>query len=241
MSVFRKPALLLAALLAIPVFGQERGNTIFQDSFDTPQTFAENWVPKDKIIKSEGGKIIFPGYGVLRMRAGTPLEFCAEMDVTVNTSAPESKDGGFCGFAIDGFKFLVRKDGITWMIYKLNEEEKRTQGKTVKIDGFESGKPIRLTLIRKIDNGGAQYVFKINGNDAGNFVAKAPVPPPNVSGGTDIGPLEIMSYNMSMSIDNFSISTIKRDGNDSPNLIITVPLSTLRTDSPFTSAVVNSI
>lgn len=220
MSVFRKPALLLVALLAIPVFGQERGNTIFQDSFDTPQTFAENWVPKDKIIKSEGGKIIFPGYGALRMRASTPLEFYAEMDVTVNTNAPESKDGGFCGFAIDGFKFLVRKDGITWMIYKLNEEEKRTQGKTVKIDGFESGKPIRLTLIRKIDNGGAQYVFKINGNDAGNFVAKAPVPIPNVSGGTDIAPLEIMSYNMSMSIDNFSISTIKRDGNDSPNLII---------------------
>lgn len=215
MSIFRKPALLLVALLAIPAFGQERGNTIFQDSFDTPQTFAENWVTKDKVIKSEGGKIIFPGYGALRMRADTPLEFCVEMDVTVNTNAPESKDGGFCGFAINGVMSLVRKDGRSWMFNK-----EKTGGKCAKIDGFENGKPIRLTLIRKVDNGGAQYVFKINGSDGGNFVLKAPVPLPNVSGGTDTGPLEIISYNMNMSIDNFSISNLKRGGNESPNLII---------------------
>lgn len=213
------PALLLAAMIAMSVYSQEKGAPIFSDSFDTTATFAENWVPKGKNVKSEGGRIVLQNGGTLNMRAPTPLEFYAEMDVTMDMSQQPDKSkwgSAFCGFMIEGFRFQVLPSGNTWMIWKLPGWEK-ANGKQVAIDGFELGKPFKLTLIRKVENNVATYRFKANGKDAGNFSCAAPVA---LAGGAEAySPLDIFSYNVNMAIDNFSLCSVKRSSDDSPNVI----------------------
>jgi hypothetical protein len=63
----RVSIIMLAAQIMLPVFAQERGTPIFQDSFDTKDTFAENWV----VGKGWNGRIlsavhhqVLPGYTV---------------------------------------------------------------------------------------------------------------------------------------------------------------------------------
>ena len=174
--MLKKMLFLLVTTIVISGFAQERGTPIFSDGFSTSATFAEKWVPKNKLIKSENGKIIFPPSGTLIMRANTPLEFYAEMDITVDMSnEPDKSKWGqsFCGLMIDGFRFMIQPFGTTWMIYKL-KGHKRSRGKNIKIDGYKQKKPIRVTLIRKVDNDVATYIYKVNGKAAGSFVCDAP-------------------------------------------------------------------
>lgn len=220
--MLKKLFLLLIAALSISAFSQERGTPIFSDSFETAATFAENWVPaKGGKIESKDGKIMFDKGGTLTMRRSTPLEFYAEMDVTMDMSHQPDKSkwgSAFCGFMIEGFRFQVLACGNTWMIWQLPGWDK-AHGKQVSIDGFELGRPFKLTLARKVENGTAAYIFKANGKDAGDFSCAAPAAVTDSSGSETYKPLEIFSYNVNMTIDNFSISAVKRSVDDSPNVI----------------------
>lgn len=213
----------LVGALAVAASAQERGATILSDEFDTAATFAERWVPQGRTIKPEAGRIAFPGGGSLTMRGSTPLEFYAEMDITADMShqPDHSKwSHAFCGFRIEGFSFLILPSGNTWMIYKLTGYEK-AHGKQVKIDDFEHKKPVRLTLIRKVDNATATYSYRVNGKDAGSFVCEAPAALSDGGGAPGAGkPLEIFSYNVNMTLEAFSISALRRSSDDSRNVVI---------------------
>jgi len=223
----RKTILLLTTvLMALPVFAQERGAPIFQDSFDTNATFAENWVLGKGWagrINSVEGKVLFPHGGQLSMRRNTPEEFYAEMDVTMDMSHQPDKSkwvSTFCGFRIEGFSFMILPSGKTWMIWKIPGWD-RSHGKQVKIDGFELGNSFKITLVRKVENDVATYIFKVNGKNVGDFACAAPMAFPDVNGGLEpLKPLVIFSSNVKMTIDNFSISSVKRSADDSPNLVI---------------------
>lgn len=222
---FKVILLLTALLTAPPVFSQTRGAPIFQDSFDTIATFAENWVIGKGWagrVKSVDGKVLFPQGGQLYMRRDTPEELYVEMDVTMDMSHQPDKSkwiSTFCGLRIEGFSFMILPQGNTWMIWKLPSWD-RPHGKQIAIDGFELGKPLKLTLVRKVENGVATYIFKANGKNAGDFACAAPVKTTNSSGTETYGPLEIFSSNVNMTIDDFSISTVRRSDDDSPNLVI---------------------
>jgi len=213
----------LTVALAVAASAQERGAPIFHDEFDTAATFAERWVPKSRNVKPEEGRVLIPNGGSLTMRSGTPLEFYAEMDITVDMShQPDKAKWGqaFCGFRIEGFSFLILPSGNTWMIYKLTGFEK-AHGKQVKIDEFEHKKPVRLTLIRKIVNATATYVYRVNGKDAGSFVSEAPVPLPAGNGEPgEYKPLEIFSYNVTMTLETFGLSSLRRSSEDSFNVVL---------------------
>lgn len=205
----KKVFILSFVFLSIQIYAQERGAPIFSDSFDTKDTFAENWVIGKgwtSRIKSENGHVVFPGGGTLSMRRDTPDNFYVEMEVTINKNE-KSKDG-FCGLLVGDYKFLLRYDGRTWMIYKL-EGKSRAQGKVSPIDGFEFGKPVKMTLIRQVKNGVAQYTYIVNGKDAGNIVVPA----------SDAN-LSLWSNKIYMTVDNFNLYDVKSGSGDSPNIII---------------------
>lgn len=214
--MFKKTAFfLVAGFLVLSTAAQERGALIFGDGFDTVATFAENWLPGKGWagrIKSENGKVV--GIGTLQMRRDTPREFYAEVDYTMETPQVEKEKYGqvFGGFMIQGFLFYIRAEGVSMMVWRLPGQE-QSRGKYEKIDGFEFGKPVRLTLIRKVDNGNVTYTYRVNGKDSGSFICKeseeAPVLTINGCGG-----------GAAASMDNFAISAIKRSGDDSPNVIV---------------------
>ena len=221
-----RPVFALAALVAGSVFAQERGPVVFTDSFDTPLTFVENWVVGKGWagrISSTDGKVLFPQGGDLQMRRDTPPEFCAEMDLTLDMSHEPDKakwDQAFCGFMIEGYRFMVLPAGKTWMIFKLSGH-KRAHGKQVPIEGFALKKPVRLTLLRKVENDAATYRYRVNGKDAGSFVCEAPAARPSADGKPrPLKPLVIFSYRVNMTLDNFSLFSLKRSADDSRNVIL---------------------
>ena len=214
----RAYCLLVATLLATPCFAQERGSTLFSDSFDTYATFAENWVPEGRNIKPENGHLLFDKGGAMWMKRDTPLEFCAEMDVTMDMSHKPDKNtwgAANCGFRIEDYSFFVLTHGNSWVIYKL-PGWKKSQGIQIGIDGFELGKPFNLMLIRKVDKGNATYVFRGNGKDIGRFICEAPKPDAKGL----YKPLIFISNDVTMTMDNFILSTVKDSSDASPNVVI---------------------
>lgn len=214
--MFKEKAVLLltTVLMALSVFAQERGAPIFQDSFDTNATFAENWVLGKGWagrINSVDGKVLFPQGGQLSMRRNTPEEFYAEMDVAVNARLPGAKSL-FCGFDIEGFFFTIIPDGAFW----LASSPKGNNATRVsnKIDDFQLGRPVKLALSRKLENGIAQYVCRIDGKE----MTVVRFSPPAMKDGK-YGPLSIFSVGLDMTVDNFGLFAIK-SGDLSPNLVI---------------------
>ncbi|MAX26327.1 MAG: hypothetical protein CMJ19_17685 [Phycisphaeraceae bacterium] len=203
-------------------FAQEKGLPLFSDDFSTIATFAEKWVPNVKGPKPQPqvGHIAFPGHGTLVTRTATPQQFYAQMELTLAPSDNvKSDETVFGGFMIESYKFLVRSDGKSWMIYKLKGFE-RARGKVTAIADFEPGKSVvKLTLIRKVENGVATYIFRANGKDAGSFVCDAPVAP-DPQQPDRFKPLTIWSYKMDMNLLDYEMSTLKQSDADSPNLII---------------------
>ena len=190
--------LMVATLLAIPCFAQERGIPIFQDGFDTKDTFAERWVPKGKDIIPVDGKVLLPE-GSLRMRRDTPLEFYVSLDIALK----EANHKAHCGFQIEGKRFAVTQDGNAGLL----KDGALTD--PVKIDGFGLGRTLSLILLRKIDNGKARYVFLINGKE----IATA-------SGdGEKANQLDFFSDGIPLELDNFGLFAVK-GADDSPNLVI---------------------
>ncbi|MFG0247749.1 MAG: hypothetical protein ACF8OB_02590, partial [Phycisphaeraceae bacterium JB051] len=214
--------LLVVLSLSITCFAQEKGVPLFVDDLSTVATFAEKWVPNDKGPKPQpqAGHIAFPGHGTLVTRTATPLQFYAQMDITLAPSG-NVKHGEtvFSGFMIENYKFLVRSDAKSWMIYKL-EGFDRARGKLTAIADFQPGKSVvKLTLIRKVENGVATYIFRSNGKDAGSFVCDAPIAP-DPQQPDRYKPLTIWSYKMDMNLLNYEMYTLKQSDSDSPNLII---------------------
>jgi len=208
--------IMLAAQIMLPVFAQERGTPIFQDSFDTKDTFAENWVVGkgwNGRILSADGQVTFPQGGNLLMRRDTPADFYVEMDITLNSLSKNAAPGkGFCGFVIEGFRFTITSDGGYWVAS--SPKESGGTGLGGKIDGFQFGTPVKVSLTRKSKAGAAKYIFDVNGKEAATRVF-------NLKKQSDgkYQPLEIFSYKIDMSIDDFGLFMVKRGDDDSPNLI----------------------
>lgn len=207
----------IAVFFTLPCISQERGNLIFSDDFDTQLTFAENWVPGKgwaNRLKSEGGAARFPDGGILYMRRDTPANFYAEMDLAFGLS-----DGKFrAGFEVDGKYYTISATGV---IFGWRGEA---------IDGFETGKPVKLTLIRQCSRKNACYVFQVNGKEVKREVAPLPKGlQPDAGTGTDapisenpevkLKPLGIFVYAKSTVVDNFRLFALK-DGAVSNNVII---------------------
>lgn len=208
--------IMLAVLTAVTVFAQERGTPMFQDAFDTKDTFAENWVVGkgwNGRVLSADGKVSFPQGGDLLMRRDTPVEFHAEMDITVNGLAKEASAGnGFCGFKIEGFLFTLTNEGRYWVAS--SPKESGGTGLNGPVEGFQFGKPVRIALVRKAKAGAAKYIFHVNGKEAATRVF-------NLTKQSDgkYKPLAVFSYKIDMSMDNFGLFMVKRSDADSPNLI----------------------
>ena len=210
----RASVLLLAALVSLTIYSQERGTPIFQDSFDTNATFAENWVVGKGWagrINSAEGKVLFPQGGQLSMRRDTPEDFYAEMDVTVNGRLPGAKSL-FCGFAIEGFLFTITPDGNFWLAS--SPQGRNATSIRNKIEDFQFGKPVRLALMRKVGNGISQYICRINGKE----VTVVRFSPPVMKEGK-YDQLGIFSAGLDMTVDNFGLFALK-SGDESPNLVI---------------------
>lgn len=209
--------LLTAVLMALPIFTQERGTPIFQDTFDTKDTFAENWVVGkgwNGRILSADGQVNFPRGGNLLMRRDTPADFYVEIDVTLNALAEgaSAEGGAFCGFIIEGFRFTLTNAGNYWVAS--SPKESGGTGLRGKIDGFRFGEPVKISLTRKAKAGIAQYLFHVNGKEAATRFF-------NLKKESDgkYKPLTIFSYKIDMSIDNFGLFMVKNSDSDSPNLI----------------------
>lgn len=209
---------IFAIMMTVTGFAQEAGVPIFQDNFDTYATFAENWKPEGNNIKPENGHLLFDKGGAMWMKRDTPQEFCAEMDVAMDMSHKPDKatwNTANCGFKIENYAFYVLPNGNSWIIYRL-PGWKRAEGIQVKIDGFELCKPFKMKLVRKIEKGNARYILRANGKDVGSFICEAPKP--DASG--KYKPLVIISNGVTMTMDNFTLSTVKESADASPNLVI---------------------
>lgn len=213
--MLKKVFLILSVAVAVSGFAQERGTPIFQDSYDTNATFAENWVVGkgwSGRIKSVDGKVNFPQGGNLQIRRDTPEEFYAEMDITVNKKLPPPGKG-FCGFKIEGFLFTITSDGGYWLAS--SPKESGGTGLGGKIADFQFGKPVKVSLARKVENDAAKYIFRVNGKEAVTRIFNL-----KKQSNGKYKPLIIFSYKIDMSIDNFGLFTVKRGDADSPNLIV---------------------
>ncbi len=208
---------LVAAFMALSASAQERGMPIFQDTFDTKDTFAENWVVgkgwSGRLLSADG-QVNFPQGGELLMRRETPAEFYAEMDVTLHPPAEGATPGdGFCGFIIEGFRFTLTQKGRYWVAS--SPKESGGTGLAGPVAGFQFGKPVAVSLIRKAEPGAAKYVFRVNGQEAATRIFNLKQQPDGT-----YEPLRIFSYKVDMSIDNFGLFTVKGGGDESPNLVI---------------------
>lgn len=212
--------LIVCILALVPVmtsFAQERGAPIFQDSFDTKDTFAENWVVGKGWagrIHSSDGKLLLPGGGALQMRRDTPGEFWLEMDITINglVEGASAEGDAFCGIMIEGLRFTITHQGHYWVAS--SPEGSAGTGLRGKIADFEVGKPVRFSLIRKAQTDAATYIFRVNGEEVATRIF-------NLRTTSDGGyaPLEFFSYKVDLSLDNVGLFMLRQGAGDSPNLI----------------------
>jgi len=189
---------MLAVLPTLTGFAQERGALIFRDNFDTPLTLAENWlIPKGHghLFKSFDGEV-WGSSGII-MRRQTPDDFWAELDLTFDS--PKDPNGNSrAGFTVGKHYFLLSPQGRHFM----------WRGKS--IEGFEIGKPTRITLIRKCSKTTALYVFKANGKELQR--ASFPLDADKKT------PLQTFCYGTTIRIDNFKLYALK-EGESSRNSI----------------------
>jgi len=143
---------LLVVLMTFSIFAQERGVLIFSDNFDTPLTFAENWNSQVTNVKPVNKQVRWSGSGTLLLRRDTPKDFYAEVDFTFD-SIHNPQGNSRAGFCIDGKYYLISPLGA---IFGWRGEP---------IAGYEVGKPVKLTLIRKCTSTSAQYIFLVNGKE----------------------------------------------------------------------------
>ena len=215
-----------AVLLAVPlVAADEPGAELFSDSFESTGTFAENWTLGKRYaskVRSEGG-VVKMEYGAeaIKTRAATPVDFVADVDVTLDppwSRGSQNGQRGWAGIHIrPNYHFAIKPDGTTFLVWRL-PGEKRSMGKYLKINGFTKGSPVRLRVVRKATGEGVRYAFFVNGRASGDFLA----PMPNLVDGADgrktYDPPALFTYRENVEFDNFVLCAVKR-GDDSPNMI----------------------
>jgi len=212
-------------LSAAGVGALEPGAPIFSDSFDTPATFAENWVSKGQ-IKSADGRAEMKS-GALTLRRDTPLEFYAEFDLTLFMDDP-ARPLGFGGMMVGNCRFQLKPEGKTFLLWTAMGAG-RSSGKYLKIDGYEKGRPVRLGVYRTVKDDLATYTYLVNGKNMGSFVQKAPQKKHG-----KYSPLFFTSWRVDrMHIDNFSLCAVKKDANESPNLVINSSFEHLQDNYPL--------
>ena len=204
---------------------QEPGAPIFADSFDTKDTFAENWVSRGN-VKSADGRAEFIG-GDMTLRQELPPEFFVECDVTMEHDM--KKPAGFGGMMIGPFRFQVKPEGVSFLLW--NEiGSKQSKGAYLKIDNFELGRPVRTAVARTVKGDIATYTYFINGKKIGSFKANLPEKDKN-------GKLPGVFFTAwrvdKMYVDNFRLSTVKKSADESPNLTVNSSFETLQEGFPL--------
>lgn len=189
--------LFMVFMMTLSLCAQEKGTPIFQDFFDTQMTFAENWIPKGFDVKPEKGWVRMLN-GSMRLRRKALETFYAEAEFTLQPSPPSAT----AGFKIAGLRFAIQPNGEAGLLKDGKLES------PFKIKGFAFGKPVKLSLIRQIVNGKANYTFLVNGEIAATAVAEAAAKP-----------LDIFSDKTKLSLDEFALFTVRK-ANQSPNLVI---------------------
>lgn len=185
-------ALSTLVLVTLPVSAQERGELLFGDNFDTPTNSTKDWdIPKRQNELVDGQVKTGDGGGGMVMRREIPDEFWAEMDVTFDS--PSNPQGNSrAGFAIGkNYYFLLSPNGyhFGW----------RGQ----QVEGFEIGKPTRITLIRKRFGIKTLYVFMANGKELWcGFL-------PWEKNGKS--PLATFCYKSPVRFDNFALYALKAE------------------------------
>jgi len=203
----------------------EPGAPIFSDSFDTPATFAENWVSTSQ-VKSSDGRVEMKG-GTLTLRRDTPLEFYAEFDLTLFMDDP-NRPTGFGGMMIEDCRFQLKPEGKTFMLW-VPMAGKRSAGKYLNIDGYEKGRPVRVGVYRTVKGDLATYTFFVNGDNSGSFVQKVPEKKDG-----KYTPLFFTSWRVDrLQIDNFRLCSVKKDANESPNLVVNSSFEHLQDGYPL--------
>ena len=218
--------LAVCGLAGFRLFAEERGAPVFQDNFDATGLFAEQWISQ----KGEGGvfpvskdgKVCLKKNGNLRPRCATPLEFVAEVDVTLDVPwGTKLADGkrGWAGMHCEGYTFCVKPDGTSFLVWRLPGKQ-RSEGKYLKIPDYTPGAPVRLRVVRKsLGEGGVRYKFEVNGRPSGDFISPTPAKTVNSAGVETYPPVSLIGYREDAEFDNFSMCTVRHD-DDSPNMLV---------------------
>ncbi len=204
----------ISNLLAAP----KPGMPIFTDNFDTPATFAENWVANG--AKSLNGQMVIRG-GTPNLRIDLPLEFYVECDVALRNKKQQLGHGGIM---IGSYRFQIQSNGKAFLIAK------DIGGKSIvnyaPISEYEMGRPVRISIARTVDNDLATYTYFINGKTYGSFRQNLP------DKGKD-NKLVISGDVEKITIDNFCLSSVKKSDNESPNLTVNSSFEELQDGFPL--------
>lgn len=234
MFTLKKAAILLAVLLALPVFGQECGNPVFSDDFSSYQMSLENW-KSSAGAKQSGGKI---GLGSWESKFAIPPEFYVEVDVAF-TSDKNPDGNAFAGLSCDNRVFGVTPDGYVFPVGGLPK---------TKIEGFKTGEPVHLAIARECGAKAAIYVFKVNGQEIARQKVSLPtelqealaIQGSGAEGaaktkidwnalGVRMKPIRILASGADATADNFRLSSLK-GGNEACNRVINSSFEALDSD-----------
>lgn len=225
-SSFRTSFVLCVAFAVLTARADDRGVTLFSDDFGATGLFAEQWVShkgEDNVFpKPVDGKVRLRKNGSLTMRGATPLEFVAEVDVTLDVPwGTKLADGkrGWAGMSCEGSTFCVKPDGTSFLVWRLPGKQ-RSEGKYLKIPDYTPGAPVRLRVVRKsLGEGGVRYKFEVNGRPSGDFISPTPTAKANAAGVESYPAVTLIGYREDAEFDNFSMCTVRHD-DDSPNMIV---------------------
>lgn len=210
---------MVCCLAALCAFGEEKpGAVIFSDGFESTGTFAENWKGERASSVSEAVRMKTSGW--LSARAATPIEFVCDVEVTLDPqwgAKPADGKRGWGGILIEQrYHFAVKPDGTTFLVWRL-PDEKRSQGRYLKISGYQSGVPVHLRVVRTALGDCVRYAYYVNGMASGDFIAPMPQPE-TVDGVETFSPPRLFSYREDVQFDSFQLAR-PQGGNDSPNMV----------------------
>jgi len=194
-------ALVGTLALSLCLFGVEPGDLIYADKFDTQDPLAKNWtVTGGSLISKENSSVTMKTGGTLAPKAEIPEDFYLTVKMSMNEPADKEKTG-FAGVIFkDGTKFLIRPDGVAWMIYYI-KGDKRAQGGILKIEGFNFGKADEITVIREKLDEGIRYIYMVNGKPLKTAVAAAP---------EKYEPPMLWTYRETVTFSDYQISKLKK-------------------------------
>ena len=195
---------IMAGFMATSVMAADmprKGAPVFTDGFDQPGTFAENWGKPRGKVKSEGGRLVVNA--IRNVTEATPSRQ-APLDVIIEGSIAIQDEGrriGWTGFSLDGYLFLLRPQGNSWL--NLNKKLKaKDNGKQVRIRGYKTGDSVKLTVIRRKRGGACEYSFYANGMPAGTFTGPIPAKP---------GMPVFKTYDLKITLDDIGVYALAEE------------------------------